>query len=207
MVIIFQCVPVHANWTNWTYKVPPVKCINRFIAAYAAAGMSILHDVIILLMPIPILARLNLPWHKKLNVLVMFLVGSFVIICSIFRLPTLMKLKGSTDPSYDQAPIAIWTDLEVGVGIICGCLPSFRSLIGYMFPSLKMSLVPSYEGNTLVHWAGSRSKNKQNSAGLNTGVASFMELEDLHGSRHNLNQTKNEQRSVITRGSGASITE
>ena len=107
----------------------------------------------------------------------------------------------------DQAPIAIWTDLEVGVGIICGCLPSFRSLIGYMFPSLKMSLVPSYEGNTLVHWTGSRSKNKHNSAGLNTGVASFMELEDLHGSRHNLNQTKNEQRSVITRGSGASITE
>lgn len=61
--------------------------------------MSIFHDVIILLMPIPILARLNLPWHKKLNVLVMFLVGSFVIICSILRLPTLMKLKGSTDPS------------------------------------------------------------------------------------------------------------
>lgn len=41
--------------------------------------------------------------------------------------------------SDDQAPVALWSYLEQAVGIICGCLPAFRSLIGHMFPKLKLS--------------------------------------------------------------------
>jgi hypothetical protein len=50
-------------------------------------------------MPIPTLWSLNLSWQKKLNLLIMFCVGSFVIFCSILRLPSLKKLNGSSDPS------------------------------------------------------------------------------------------------------------
>ncbi|KAH8667988.1 hypothetical protein BGZ60DRAFT_41417 [Tricladium varicosporioides] len=140
MALMFQCVPFHGVWTNWMYKVPPVKCINTFAAIYVAAALSIFHDLAILCFPIPILWSLNLAWQKKANLLVMFSVGSFVIICSLLRLPSLMKMGGSSDPSYDQAPVAVWTDLEIAVGIICGCLPACRSLIGWIFPSLKMTL-------------------------------------------------------------------
>jgi hypothetical protein len=42
--------------------------------------------------------------------------------------------------SDDQAPVALWSYLEQGVGIICGCLPAFRSLLGFMFPKLRQSL-------------------------------------------------------------------
>lgn len=81
------------------YKVPPVKCINTFAVAYVAAAMSIIHDVIILVMPIPLLWKLNLAWQKKVNLSVMFSVGSFVILCSLLRLPSLRKLNVSSDPS------------------------------------------------------------------------------------------------------------
>ena len=116
MALCFQCVisnlpiclslfanhiqqPFHGAWTNWMYKVAPVKCIRTFTAVYVAAGMSISHDLIILILPIPILWKLNLPWQKKYNLLVMFSVGSFVIMCSLLRLPSLMKMKDSSDPS------------------------------------------------------------------------------------------------------------
>lgn len=95
-------IPFYGNWTNWMYKVPPVKCIDTFAAVYVAAGLSIIHDVIILAMPIPILWSLNLAWQKKVNLSVMFSVGSFVILCSLLRLPSLRKLKGSTDPSCES---------------------------------------------------------------------------------------------------------
>jgi hypothetical protein len=42
--------------------------------------------------------------------------------------------------SDDQAPVALWSYLEQGVGIICGCLPAFRSLLGHMFPGLRKYL-------------------------------------------------------------------
>ena len=97
--LIMSQVPFHGNWTNWMYKVAPVKCINSFVAIYVAAALSIFHDVVILLMPIPILWSLNLNWQKKIHLLLMFSVGSFVIVCSLCRLPTLMKMKDSMDPS------------------------------------------------------------------------------------------------------------
>jgi hypothetical protein len=31
--------------------------------------------------------------------------------------------------------------MEMAVGIICACLPSFRSLLSHVFPAIKMSLV------------------------------------------------------------------
>jgi hypothetical protein len=81
------------------YKVPPVKCIDTSVAVYVAAALSITHDLIIMLMPIPLLWKLNLPWQKKANLLVMFFVGSFVILCSLLRLPSLQKLDTSSDLS------------------------------------------------------------------------------------------------------------
>ncbi|KAH7327493.1 hypothetical protein BKA65DRAFT_566961 [Rhexocercosporidium sp. MPI-PUGE-AT-0058] len=157
MTLALQCLPVHGFWTNWMYKVPPVKCINSFAAVYVAAGLSIFHDVVILVMPIPTLIGLNLEMRKKANLMVMFGVGSFVIVASVIRLPSLMKMGNSTDPSYDQAPVAVWTNIETSVGIICACLPACRSLIGFYFPRLKMSLnnssgngrkTPCYSHNT-----------------------------------------------------------
>lgn len=86
------------------YKSPPVKCINVFAAVYSAAGFSVTHDVIILLMPLPTLWGLNLALGKKLNLLVMFGVGSFVVVASVIRLPSLMKMGSSSDPSCKQTP-------------------------------------------------------------------------------------------------------
>jgi hypothetical protein len=95
-------IPFEGNWTNWMYKVPPVKCIDTFAAVYVAAALSIIHDVVILVMPIPLLWKLNLAWQKKANLSIMFSVGSFVILCSLLRLPSLRKLKASTDPSCES---------------------------------------------------------------------------------------------------------
>lgn len=81
------------------YKVPPVKCIDTFTVVFIAAAFSIVHDMMILGMPIPLLWKLNLAWQKKANVSVMFSVGSFVILFSLLRLPSLKKLNTSSDPS------------------------------------------------------------------------------------------------------------
>lgn len=99
IALAFQCVPFHGYWTNWMYKTNPVKCINQFAALNVAAGLGIFHNVAILALPLPTLWGLNLPWQRKLNLLVMFSVGSFVVFCSCLRLPSLAKLRASKDIS------------------------------------------------------------------------------------------------------------
>lgn len=91
--------PVSANWTNWVYKEAPIKCINSFAVIMFFASVSILHDLIILVMPLPILWGLQLNWKKKTQAMMMFSVGLFVIICSAIRLPVLLSMRHTLDPS------------------------------------------------------------------------------------------------------------
>ncbi|KAL2068085.1 hypothetical protein VTL71DRAFT_16183 [Oculimacula yallundae] len=195
--LAFQCMPLHGIWTNWKYKVPPVKCINVFAAVYAAAGMSITHDVMILVMPIPTLWGLNLAMQKKLNLMVMFGVGSFVIVASVIRLPSLMKMGTSSDPSYDQAPVAFWTGIEVAVGIICACLPACRSLVGFYFPQMKMSLSnTSGNGRKTPGYDNSSSGTKEYFNKKRAARDSFLELDDhsKSGSQEELKSKKSQSK-------------
>ncbi|KAH7342645.1 hypothetical protein BKA65DRAFT_586621 [Rhexocercosporidium sp. MPI-PUGE-AT-0058] len=105
MALSFQCVPLRGFWTNWMYKVYPVKCINGYAALEAAAVFSILQSIMILVIPIPTVWRLNLPWKKKANLVIMFSVGSIALICSFMRLPSLIRLHHSNDLSCTRAQV------------------------------------------------------------------------------------------------------
>jgi hypothetical protein len=182
------------------YEVPPYKCINQYAVVLFAAGMSIFHDLVILVMPIPTLWKLNMQWQKKANLVVMFSGGSFVIVCSLRRLPSLLQLKDSSDPSCknftlekleenktdyykdNQAPIVVWTHLELAVGIICACLPASRSLLGYIFPSLKMSIGPNSAKTPQYSGPSASSANYSRRRG-DTSTQSLIELDDRVGNR------------------------
>lgn len=92
-------MPLYGIWTNWMYADPPVKCIDTSTAVFVLAALGILHDLLILALPIPYLWKLRMEWAKKLNILLMFSLGWFATACSLLRLPALIALQGSSDPS------------------------------------------------------------------------------------------------------------
>jgi hypothetical protein len=52
----------------WDPTVPGGKCINKIIPGFANAGITILTDVMILILPIFILKGLLLPRRQKIGV-------------------------------------------------------------------------------------------------------------------------------------------
>jgi len=56
-------------------------------------------DVMILIFPLPILWKLKLALTKKIHLILIFVLGGFVVVCSTARLPTLYHMKKSQDPS------------------------------------------------------------------------------------------------------------
>lgn len=115
--------------------------------------------------------------------LVMFSVGSGVIIFSFLRLPSLARLKGSTDLSYNQAPIVIYSHLEQAFGIICACLPPCRSLLEYFFPALKLNLSDADEYASSSRYMNGNSsvagrKSVLGRSRRNTSSRSLVELTD-----------------------------
>lgn len=67
--VVFQCVPVSANWRGGG------KCVDRRALYVSTAAFTILTDVLVLLLPGYILRNLNIPKKTKVALLFVFLLG------------------------------------------------------------------------------------------------------------------------------------
>jgi len=126
---IFTCTPVRAFWTH-----EKSTCLNQFAVWFTNAAINILTDFAIILLPIPVIQKLNLGKRQKIGLISIFAVGGFVCLVSILRLQSLVAISNSADPSYDNPPAATWSSVETNVGIICACLPLLRPLITHWLP-------------------------------------------------------------------------
>ena len=70
-VAIFQCVPPDHAWN----LQPGGKCLNLHAALLGTAAANTLGDIMILILPMPMLVKLNMPKKQKFGVVGVFAVG------------------------------------------------------------------------------------------------------------------------------------
>ncbi|KAF9869957.1 CFEM domain-containing protein [Colletotrichum karsti] len=134
-VAVFQCTPISFYWTKWDNEHPGT-CLDINAIAWANAGISIVLDFWMLILPLSQIRGLNLHWKKKIGVAMMFFVGTFVTVVSILRLQSLVAFAKSQNPTWDQFEVATWSTVEINTGIICACMPSVRIILVGFFPKL-----------------------------------------------------------------------
>ena len=78
LLSVFQCVPVRAAWTKWEGAVQ-AKCMDANALGWANAAANIFFDLVILILPLPELARLAMSWERKIHVLLLFGMGSLSV--------------------------------------------------------------------------------------------------------------------------------
>lgn len=127
LISIFQCIPVRAAWTRWDGTVG-ARCVNANALGWTSGAINIALDVIILVLPMPGLAKLVMPWERKIHILMIFGLGSFVAIVAILRLTSLVKFANTQNITWDYVPVGYWSTIEVHVSVICACLPALPSL-------------------------------------------------------------------------------
>ncbi|CAI7567330.1 unnamed protein product [Penicillium discolor] len=127
---VFQCTPVARAWN----RAIPGSCIDITINWYANAGFSIATDIIILTLPMYPLYKSKIILKRKIALMIVFALGTFVVVTSIVRMQTLDFSSTSPDPTYDIAS-SVWTMLEENVAITCACLPMMWMPLARLFPS------------------------------------------------------------------------
>ncbi|KAJ5956964.1 hypothetical protein N7501_011243 [Penicillium viridicatum] len=127
---VFQCTPVARAWN----KAIPGSCIDITTNWYANAGFSIATDIIILTLPMYPLYKSKIILKRKIALMIVFALGTFVVVTSIVRMQTLDFSSTSPDPTYDIAS-SVWTMLEENVAITCACLPMMWMPLARLFPS------------------------------------------------------------------------
>lgn len=133
---IFQCIPFDFNWLGWKGDYGPHHCLDINVLAFVAGGLSISHDIIILVLPLPLLYKLNISRRKKAGIFFMFSLGVFILITSCVRLRYIVLFTSSLNPTWDFTDPLIWSGVEVSVSMIVVCLPAVRTLLSRVLPRI-----------------------------------------------------------------------
>ncbi|KAI1828276.1 hypothetical protein F4861DRAFT_174432 [Xylaria intraflava] len=135
LATVFQCIPVVAAFDK---TITNKTCVNNGHFWFANAGFSILTDVVILVIPMPLVYALQIPRVQKIALVLVFALGVFVVITSCLRATTLDLQASSHDPLYDVAS-TMWTIIEMSLAIICACLPQIRHLVVKLLPGMILT--------------------------------------------------------------------
>ncbi|KAF2812872.1 uncharacterized protein BDZ99DRAFT_568176 [Mytilinidion resinicola] len=110
------------------------KCVDTQMMMYALSLSGFLCDALIILIPIPLVWKLQLSTKKKLAVISIFLTGSLAVVASMIKLIWFVwENEHPFNPNNDQDLIItafiFWSMVETQAGLLAACLPTLRSLI------------------------------------------------------------------------------
>lgn len=124
VLAITQCVPFKKIYAPWVEG----NCINLKATFLAIAVPSIMTDVAILSLPLPLVWRLQTKVWQKISLTAVFLLGSFVVFASIYRFIIFVHYNPNDLP-YTLAPGLAWNMIELSSGIVSACLPTLGPFI------------------------------------------------------------------------------
>ncbi|KAL1625201.1 hypothetical protein SLS56_007396 [Neofusicoccum ribis] len=130
--LIFPCKPIASNWDTTISG----ECINKTGIYIATAVINIATDLALLILPIPILARLQIPGLEKAALIAMFGVGSMTCVTSVVRLILLLPMLTDLDQTWAVSIPCVWILVEANLVVICGCLPIIRKFARHVAPRL-----------------------------------------------------------------------
>lgn len=128
---ILQCLPIRYNWDRLQddpYLEANHKCADVLLLVESAAIASIVLDGLVLVLPLPVLARLQVDWRRKQAILLMFGVGIFCVLAGCVRLYYIMHVYETTNPSWEYTDTFVWTSIEMCIAVLVSCLPALRLL-------------------------------------------------------------------------------
>ncbi|APA07310.1 hypothetical protein sscle_02g020800 [Sclerotinia sclerotiorum 1980 UF-70] len=162
LIVAIPCIPT--NPKNG-------ECLNK--CGLWQAIFNILTDSAILILPSYMLYLLKLPLRQKLAVGSIFGTGIFVIIICVVRITYIMALQDNPDVLYTQGRAAIWSTVEVNIGIFCNTLVVLRPFFRQYFPGLFSSQILSDDHH---HHHGT----PDHEANLRSGKRRILKLREDH---------------------------
>ncbi|KAF7952622.1 uncharacterized protein EAE97_002119 [Botrytis byssoidea] len=124
LIAFLICRPLGYNWN----LQPTAGHCGNTISAYTAVGIvDIITDMMILLLPQPIIWRLQMPTANKIALAALMCFGLFTVAMSVARVVTILNTDFS-DFTYNLYNY-IWPVIEFGVAIFVCCGPLLRPIL------------------------------------------------------------------------------
>ncbi|UNI23963.1 hypothetical protein JDV02_009748 [Purpureocillium takamizusanense] len=151
-----QCTKPDFYWKRFDLDSDPRgTCINVHASGWVNAVLGVAIDIWLLAIPIFQLRKLQLERRKKVVAGIMFLTGALVTLISILRLNSLKTFANTTNPTWDQWLLVLWSTIEINTGIICTSLPAVRLMLLRLFPRMLGTITSSMSKSRTHHESAS----------------------------------------------------
>ncbi|EPS44794.1 hypothetical protein H072_1211 [Dactylellina haptotyla CBS 200.50] len=104
------------------------------------AGIYIATDLIIWILPMPLVFQLRLYLRERILAIVTFSLGAFACIASVLRVQALIKYGDLSTQGTSTLLIDAYTVVELNLALICASAPAVRALAIHYAPKLLSSL-------------------------------------------------------------------
>ncbi|CAG8122282.1 unnamed protein product [Penicillium olsonii] len=121
--------PISYFWSEVSDPSSGIWRYNFYYYYIGNAASNVVLDVLIFIIPIPIVWKLQMRTGQKIAICSLFLLGGFVCVASIVRIHYLTFLDGGEDVTWTLSEVSVWSVVEPAIGIICACLPYLQPLI------------------------------------------------------------------------------
>ncbi|KAL2064686.1 hypothetical protein VTL71DRAFT_3824 [Oculimacula yallundae] len=140
MLKMFICTPFSAVWDTTV----PGKCLDSYTLFSVDTSLSILTDLIILILPIPLVWSLQVSTRKKVRTIALLGAGGVATSCGIVRLILIVRLNDSFYSLGDQTVTILRINLLVYVYISLYRLQTGEHAQISLLPSLSLFEPPSH---------------------------------------------------------------
>ncbi|KAI8966499.1 hypothetical protein F5Y11DRAFT_365257 [Daldinia sp. FL1419] len=122
--IFLICHPFAYKWN----KTLDGHCGNLSVAYLYTSLPNLFTDVAILVLPLPMLYKLQVSTQQKIGISITFLTGSLGLLTSIARCIVFIRGDWMSDPTYKGSGPIVLGLVEPCAYFICSCLPGMRPL-------------------------------------------------------------------------------
>ncbi|KAI8953309.1 hypothetical protein F4801DRAFT_576484 [Xylaria longipes] len=187
-LVLWQFLFCHPLYKMWEWDGLE-NCGDRQPLYVAVCVWSIFTDLLVLVVPLPIIWKLKMERTQKLRLSWLFAAGLSVTATSIVRLAYIVTINYHDDFSFHSVPSTFLAFLEPPVTIVCVSLPMLYSFFARVWPS-KNSRNASTPQAGLPHshtygssFARRVDPQKRNFTPLETTTPDPFELNEMHGSQ------------------------
>ncbi|KAG0127171.1 hypothetical protein HOY82DRAFT_83309 [Tuber indicum] len=168
LVFFLFCRPFQYFWDK---TIPGGFCWDLELAHLINLVLNLITDVVITVLPFPILTKLVLPRRQKFGLCAIFGLGGFVCAISIARVIELPHLSDSKDLTWDIAGAMLWLYVESTFIIIAACGPSLKPFFRRYLPAVLGSITRGTNKDSPSYAVGESHdmKHFQRSADVTTG--------------------------------------
>ncbi|BCS21799.1 uncharacterized protein APUU_30024A [Aspergillus puulaauensis] len=137
---ILACVPRQKLWESDL----PGRCISSNGSLIASSAINVVSDITMLLFPLMVVMRLQLPTRTKLILGMVFGTGILGCISSVFRLVYGVFLTKTSDFTWSISPVGLWAIGEVCSVILSGAVPMLPGFVKFVRGQEGSGSGPSY---------------------------------------------------------------